>query len=299
MNNNALGASKTRTAKPRDPDALPDGHVLLIGPSVPIMPVNDIDMPNTKCPGAGKNVVELIFAPAAAALTIIDTEDAEEPLANDGNDPDEPRIPAGKPGGGQWTTAKDTYNGKSRTMPGGAPVAQPLPMPDASFRASVISKLEALARILQQRRDGLNKTAQLAVLKFIGEEYSHWGLWDEIQDWTASTGKGGIDLGFRDPDTGLPTIGIPDSWRVSRSPLKKALTQLDFLEWDLGPANINLKSAARLSRIKSPDAINTLAEYLGRSFRKTSPSCPESVDQRNGHADPGPDHSGFRPRGPG
>jgi len=62
-------------------------------------------VPNTKCANAGANTNELIFAPAAAALTIIDTEDAGKPLANGLHDPNEPRLPAGQPGGGQWTTA--------------------------------------------------------------------------------------------------------------------------------------------------------------------------------------------------
>ena len=132
-----------------------------------------------------------------------------------------------------------------------AAVAQPLPGPsqDDGFPYFVESKLMVLARILQQRYGNLNKVAQLAVLKFIGEEYSTRGPWDEVQDWNAGTGHGGIDFGFRDPVTGLPTMGIPDDWRTSHDPVEKGLTQLDLLDHDLGIANINLKSAALLSGI--------------------------------------------------
>jgi hypothetical protein len=37
---------------------------------------------------------------------------------------------------------------------------------------------------------------------------------------------------------------------------------VDFLDYDLGIANIDLKSAALISGIKSPDDINALAKYL-------------------------------------
>jgi hypothetical protein len=143
-----------------------------------------------------------------------------------------------------------------------AAIAQPLPDPDGWFPAFVMSKLKLFARILQQQYGGLSKVAQLAVLKFVGEEYSGRGPWDEVQDWNAGTGYGGTDLGFRDPLTGLPTIGIPDKWRTSNDPIKRGLTQLDLLDHDLGVANINLKAAALLSGITSPDQINALAKYL-------------------------------------
>ena len=62
-------------------------------------------MPDQNLPGA--NTVELIFAPAAAAILFTKEtgEDTGVPLANAGYDPNEARIPAGQAGGGQWTAA--------------------------------------------------------------------------------------------------------------------------------------------------------------------------------------------------
>jgi hypothetical protein len=53
-----------------------------------------------------KKTIELIFAPAAAAIEIIKGtgDDTGDSFANAGYDPDEPRVAAGQTGGGQWTS---------------------------------------------------------------------------------------------------------------------------------------------------------------------------------------------------
>jgi hypothetical protein len=133
--------------------------------------------------------------------------------------------------------------------------------PEGGFPQFVILKLNALAEILEDRYPSLNRVAQLAVLKFIGEEYSGRGPWDEIQDWLADSGSGRVLLGSRDPITGLPTKDIPDRFRTGNK-FEKAMTQLDFMDYDLGIANVNLKSAALLAGAKSPTDIMALAKYL-------------------------------------
>jgi len=134
--------------------------------------------------------------------------------------------------------------------------------PESEFPVFVVSKLYDLARIMREKYGGLNNVAQLAVLKYIGEEYSGRGPWDVIQDWDAGTGHGGGDLGFRDPVTGLPAVGIPERWRTDKFFLRRGLTQVDFLDWDIGIANVNLRSAALLSGITTPNDLNALAKYL-------------------------------------
>jgi len=78
---------------------------LLIGPAFPLRTQNRADLSNTK--SAGTDAVKLIFAPAAAAIVLEEasSEDINHGLANEGYDPYEPRLPAGQPGGGQWTTS--------------------------------------------------------------------------------------------------------------------------------------------------------------------------------------------------
>jgi hypothetical protein len=80
---------------------------IIVGPSFALRAQLGKDIANQKAPGA--NTAELIFAPAASAVVVLTEgtnetgEDAGVPLANVGYDPNEPRIPAGQPGGGQWT----------------------------------------------------------------------------------------------------------------------------------------------------------------------------------------------------
>jgi len=78
---------------------------ILIGPKFPLWAQHPTDLSNQKVPGT--NTVELIFAPAAAAIIFIKEtgEDTGVSLANAGYDPNETRIPAGQPVGGQWTAA--------------------------------------------------------------------------------------------------------------------------------------------------------------------------------------------------
>jgi hypothetical protein len=68
-------------------------------------------------------------------------------------------------------------------------------------------------------------------------------------------------LGPCDPVTGLPSYGIPESYRTGNA-FQKAWTQTDFMDYDLGIANVNLKSAALLSGITSQNNILALAKYL-------------------------------------
>ena len=123
----------------------------------------------------------------------------------------------------------------------------------------------AATNFAPDRSIGSNDVGQIATLKFIGEEYSTStggkGAWDAIQDFNASSLGGGLDFGFRDAKTNLPTLGIPESWRTGNG-LQKAITQFDYLYHDLGPANINLKSAALMSGVTSPTGINALGKYL-------------------------------------
>lgn len=80
-------------------------EIIWIGPAFRLWPEEQADMPNEASPDS--NTIELIFAPAAAALEIIREPGMQNghPLANAGYDPAEPRVPAGQPGGGQWTSA--------------------------------------------------------------------------------------------------------------------------------------------------------------------------------------------------
>ena len=137
--------------------------------------------------------------------------------------------------------------------------------PGSGFPDFVTSKLSTMAPMVQNWYGGSNDVGQVATLKFIGEEYSTStggkGAWDIIQDANAATGIGGVDFGFRDANTHLPTLGIPESWRTGNG-LEKAITQLDYLYHDVGPANINIKSAALMSGITSPSDINALGKYL-------------------------------------
>jgi len=78
---------------------------IFIGPTFALRARPRADMANQKSPGT--NTVELIFAPAAAVIIFTNEtgEDTGVSLANAGYDPNEARIPAGQPGGGQWTAA--------------------------------------------------------------------------------------------------------------------------------------------------------------------------------------------------
>ena len=76
-------------------------EVLLVGPSFSLFPEPRIDISNEKSPGSNK--AELIFVPAAAAIEII-KETKTDAFANAGYNQDEPRLPAGQPGGGRWTS---------------------------------------------------------------------------------------------------------------------------------------------------------------------------------------------------
>ena len=140
-----------------------------------------------------------------------------------------------------------------------------LPKEGDPFPGFVMRKLTALGPLVLNNNRLSVQNLKIAALKFIGEEYATStgikGLWDDIQDDNAATGHGGIDTGRRDPATGLPTLGIPESWRRGNF-VQKALTQEDFLYHDLGPANINLRAAAILSDTRSPDGLNKLGQYL-------------------------------------
>ncbi len=137
--------------------------------------------------------------------------------------------------------------------------------PGGEFSDKVLNYLKQIAPKINAHFKFANPVGQAATLKMIGEEYSTRtglkGLWDVAQDFDASKLGGGTDSGARDPETHLPTRGIPESWRTGNE-LQKAATQLDFLYYDLGPANINLKSAAMLAGFTHPDQINVLAAYL-------------------------------------
>jgi len=76
-------------------------EVVLIGLSFPLSAPPRTDIANEKSPGS--NTAELIFAPAAAAIEII-KETGPDAFANAGYNHDEPRLPAGQPSGGQWTS---------------------------------------------------------------------------------------------------------------------------------------------------------------------------------------------------
>jgi len=92
--------------QPGSPEAGEQDLKIVIGPSFALRPQHRTDTANQKSPDA--NTAELIFAPAAAAFFVITNETGEDtgvPLANAGFDPRELRIPAGQPGGGQWSAA--------------------------------------------------------------------------------------------------------------------------------------------------------------------------------------------------
>ena len=139
------------------------------------------------------------------------------------------------------------------------------PKSGAPFPDFVVSKLKTLAPMVSKSFNHSNPIAQMATLKLIGEEYSkrtgRKGAWDAFQDFNASTGMGGFDFGFRDPKTHLPTLAIPEEWRRGTD-LQKIITQADFLHHDVGPANINIKSAAQLAGMIEPEDINKLGKYL-------------------------------------
>lgn len=83
------------------------GEVLFVGPSFPLFPLSAqprTDISNEK--SSDQQTIKLIFAPAAAALEIIEETGTGtgNAFANAGYNQDEPRVPAGQPGGGQWTS---------------------------------------------------------------------------------------------------------------------------------------------------------------------------------------------------
>ena len=92
---------------------------IFIGPAFALRAQHRTDMANQKLPGT--DTVELIFAPAAAAIVFTNEtgEDTGVPLANAGYDPNETRIPAGQPGGGQWsaTGAGGVQKGRAEVAP--------------------------------------------------------------------------------------------------------------------------------------------------------------------------------------
>jgi len=145
------------------------------------------------------------------------------------------------------------------------PLAEDEPKAGAAFPDFVVAKLKTLAPMVSKSFNNSNRIAQLATLKFIGEEYStrkgFKGFWDAAQDFNASTGSGGTDLGFRDVKTHLPTLGIPEDYR--RGPWwQKGLSEVDFLHHDVGPANINVGSASKMAGMIEPEDINRLAKEL-------------------------------------
>jgi len=108
--NDSSDFAKGRAIKTRSPASPPGGLesssseageqelIILIGPTFPLRAQHGTGMPDQNLPGA--NTVELIFAPAAAAILF--TKETGEatgvPLANAGYDPNEARIPAGHAG---------------------------------------------------------------------------------------------------------------------------------------------------------------------------------------------------------
>jgi len=79
-------------------------ELVFVGPSFPLSARPRTDIANEKSPH--QKTIELIFAPAAAAIEIIKGtgDDTGDSFANAGYDPDEPRVAAGQTGGGQWTS---------------------------------------------------------------------------------------------------------------------------------------------------------------------------------------------------
>ena len=73
-------------------------ELLFVGPTIALRAQHWTDMSNEKSPGT--NTLELIFAPAAAAIVFIKGtgDNARDPFANAGYDPDEPRVSAGQTG---------------------------------------------------------------------------------------------------------------------------------------------------------------------------------------------------------
>ena len=119
-----IGSKRRRTGAEVEEEEL-----IFNGPIFRLTPQQGTGMSNQKSPGP--NTVELIFAPAAASLVFEGEEDFEDPVANEGYDPDEPRIPAGQPGGSQWTRAGagEAVQGVSgrRQLPAAKPAPAPTP----------------------------------------------------------------------------------------------------------------------------------------------------------------------------
>ena len=97
-------------------------EIIFIGPTVPLRSRDRIDISNEG--SSGKNEIKLIFAPAAAALILEkETGKDSDSFANGGYDPDEARIPAGQPGGGQWTSADSGDRPEAHAQPHPTPRA--------------------------------------------------------------------------------------------------------------------------------------------------------------------------------
>ena len=76
-------------------------EIIMVGPAFPIRPSRSAGLSNQK--SGPRDEVQLSFAPGAISVVIEDGP--SQSLANEGFNSDEPRIPAGQPGGGRWTKA--------------------------------------------------------------------------------------------------------------------------------------------------------------------------------------------------
>lgn len=120
MNNHILNSSsKPRAVKPVWPANQRGGGQssgtgekeprIVVGAATALRAHHRIGMSNAKLPRTNTDL--LTFAPASASIVFTRAPGGaiSHPLANEGYDPNEPRVPAGQRGGGQWTSGASGY----------------------------------------------------------------------------------------------------------------------------------------------------------------------------------------------
>ncbi len=184
------------------------GEVLMIGPTVALFAAEPTEMSNEEAPRP--NTVELTFAPASAALIIEGTKgETGDSFANAGYDPDETRVPAGQPGGGQWAAA--------------AAATPPLPLLSGG-------------NALQPLEDRFDSSIPISDTEFFSDVAKCWegfgeaitetvcGLWNTI--WDPVTAAEGIAAGItrfsKDPGGVLNAIGRQIAEDFTGGDLRKA-----------------------------------------------------------------------------
>ncbi|GEM_PF-2319365 len=252
-------------------------EILLIGPTVPLWPEHQTCIPNQKPQGA--NTVELIFAPWAAAITIVNElgEEIDYPFANAGYNPNEPRVPAGKPVGGQWTAA-GTGEAPFSKMQGKIPPPELVLSGGNDWRLG-----ESLPDLADSGIDPITWGEVARVWKGYGEAITETvrGIWNSaLHPITTVEGIGkGVSALIKDPGGVLKAIGQQIAEDFTGGDLRKAGKLV-------GLALVNLATGAALGKLApllqkvplAPLVQKVVAAASGKPVRLTAEEA-EIVDK--------------------